>query len=145
MLFRSNEPGVPATVYKRVEPDINDLDFPTHPIVPYGDTVHDRIMLELFRGCSRGCRFCNAGIIYRPVRERTPENVKKLARELVPATGYNEMSMFSLSTADYSQLDPLVRDLLEEFKDDKVSVSLPSLRIDSFSVKIGRASCRERV
>lgn len=133
-----NEPGVPATVYKRVEPDINDLDFPTHPIVPYGDTVHDRIMLELFRGCSRGCRFCNAGIIYRPVRERTPENVKKLARELVPATGYNEMSMFSLSTADYSQLDPLVRDLLEEFKDDKVSVSLPSLRIDSFSVKLAQ-------
>ena len=133
-----NEPGVPATVYKRVEPDINDLDFPTHPIVPYGDTVHDRIMLELFRGCSRGCRFCNAGIIYRPVRERTPENVKKLARELVPATGYNEMSMFSLSTADYSQLDPLVRDLLEEFKDDKVSVSLPSLLIDSFSVKLAQ-------
>jgi radical SAM family uncharacterized protein len=129
---------VPPVVYKRVEKDINDLDYPTHPIVPYGDTVHDRIMLELFRGCSRGCRFCNAGMIYRPVRERRPEVAMQLARELVPATGYNEISMFSLSTADYSCLEPLVRDLLQEFREDKVSVSLPSLRIDSFSVKLAQ-------
>jgi radical SAM family uncharacterized protein len=127
---------LPPVVYKRVEKDINDLYYPTHPIVPYGDTVHDRIMLELFRGCSRGCRFCNAGMIYRPVRERRPEKVMALARELVPATGYNEISMFSLSTADYSCLEPLVKDLLKEFKEDKVSVSLPSLRIDSFSVNL---------
>ena len=135
---RPNTDGAPAVIYKRVEPDINDLEYPTHPIVPYGDTVHDRIMLELFRGCSRGCRFCNAGIIYRPVRERKMENVLKLARELVPATGYNEMSLFSLSTADYSCLDPLIHRLIAEFKDDKVSVSLPSLRIDSFSVRLAQ-------
>ncbi|MCH3950138.1 MAG: TIGR03960 family B12-binding radical SAM protein [Acidaminococcus sp.] len=135
---KPNTSDAPAVVYKRVEPDINTLEYPTHPVVPYGDTVHDRIMLELFRGCSRGCRFCNAGMIYRPVRERKMENVLKLARELVPATGYNEMSLFSLSTADYSHLDPLIHKLIDEFKDDKVSVSLPSLRIDSFSVRLAK-------
>lgn len=132
------EPTAPPVVYKRAEPDLEILDFPTHPIVPYSDTVHDRIMLELFRGCSRGCRFCNAGIIYRPVRERKPRTVLELARKLVPATGYNEISLFSLSTADYSHLEPLIRELLKEFGDEKVSVSLPSLRIDSFSVKLAQ-------
>ena len=132
------EPTAPPVVYKRAEPDLETLDFPTHPIVPYSDTVHDRIMLELFRGCSRGCRFCNAGIIYRPVRERKPRTVLELARKLVPATGYNEISLFSLSTADYSHLEPLIRELLKEFGDEKVSVSLPSLRIDSFSVKLAQ-------
>lgn len=132
------EPTAPPVVYKRAEPDLETLDFPTHPIVPYSDTVHDRIMLELFRGCSRGCRFCNAGIIYRPVRERKPRTVLELARKLVPATGYNEISLFSLSTADYSHLEPLIRELLKEFRDEKVSVSLPSLRIDSFSVKLAQ-------
>lgn len=135
---RPLEPTAPEVVYKRAEPDLEKLDFPTHPIVPYSDTVHDRIMLELFRGCSRGCRFCNAGIIYRPVRERKPQTVLELARKLVPATGYNEISLFSLSTADYSHLEPLIRELLKEFSDEKVSVSLPSLRIDSFSVKLAQ-------
>ena len=135
---KSLEPTAPPVVYKRAEPDLETLDFPTHPIVPYSDTVHDRIMLELFRGCSRGCRFCNAGIIYRPVRERKPRTVLELARKLVPATGYNEISLFSLSTADYSHLEPLIRELLKEFGDEKVSVSLPSLRIDSFSVKLAQ-------
>lgn len=132
------EPTAPEVVYKRVEQDLDGLDFPTHPIVPYSDTVHDRIMLELFRGCSRGCRFCNAGIIYRPVRERKPETVMELAKQLVPATGYNEISLFSLSTADYSHLEPLIRELLGDFRKDRVSVSLPSLRIDSFSVKLAQ-------
>ena len=77
------EPTAPEVVYKRAEQDLDALDFPTHPIVPYSDTVHDRIMLELFRGCSRGCRFCNAGIIYRPVRERRPGTVLELAKKLL--------------------------------------------------------------
>ena len=132
------EPTAPEVVYKRAEQDLDALDFPTHPIVPYSDTVHDRIMLELFRGCSRGCRFCNAGIIYRPVRERRPGTVLELAKKLVPATGYNEISLFSLSTADYSHLEPLIRELLGDFRKDRVSVSLPSLRIDSFSVKLAQ-------
>ena len=131
-------PDAPAVVKKRVVKDINTVDFPTNPIVPFGEIVHDRIMLEVFRGCSRGCRFCHAGMVYRPVRERRPEVVKELARKLVDNTGYNEISMVSLSTADYSCLGPVIHDLITDFKDEKVSVSLPSLRIDSFSVDIAK-------
>lgn len=130
--------NVPAAVQKRVVKDLNTIDFPTAPIVPFGEIVHDRIMLEVFRGCSRGCRFCHAGMVYRPVRERKPEVLKELARKLVDNTGYNEISLVSLSTADYSCLAPLIHDLIREFKEDKVSVSLPSLRIDSFSVDIAK-------
>lgn len=129
---------VPTVIEKRVVKDMNSIDFPTSPIVPFNDIVHDRIMLEVFRGCSRGCRFCHAGMVYRPVRERKPEVLKELARQLVDNTGYNEMSLVSLSSADYSCLAPLVHDLIAKFKDDRVSVSLPSLRIDSFSVDIAK-------
>ncbi|MDD4320508.1 MAG: TIGR03960 family B12-binding radical SAM protein [Acidaminococcaceae bacterium] len=128
----------PAIVQKRIVKDLNTIDFPTKPIVPYGEIVHDRIMLEIFRGCSRGCRFCHAGMVYRPVRERKPEVLKELARRSIDNTGYNEISLVSLSTADYSCLEPLIHDLIGEFKDDKVSVSLPSLRIDSFSVGLAK-------
>lgn len=130
--------NIPAVIEKRVIKDMNTVDFPTAPIVPFGEIVHDRIMLEVFRGCSRGCRFCHAGMVYRPVRERKPEVLKALARQLVDNTGYNEISLVSLSTADYSCLAPMIHDLIEEFKDEKVSVSLPSLRIDSFSVDIAK-------
>ena len=130
--------AAPATVEKRVVKDLNTIDFPDAPIVPFNDIVHDRIMLEVFRGCTRGCRFCHAGMVYRPIRERKPEVLKELARKLVDNTGYNEMSLVSLSSADYSCLAPLVHDLIAEFKDERVSVSLPSLRIDSFSVDIAK-------
>ena len=130
--------NAPAVVYKRVVRDMNSVDFPASPIVPFGEIVHDRIMLEVFRGCSRGCRFCHAGMVYRPVRERKPEVLKDLARQLVDNTGYNEISLVSLSSADYSCLAPMVHDMIEEFKDDRVSVSLPSLRIDSFCVAIAK-------
>lgn len=130
--------NAPAVVYKRVVRDMNSVDFPTSPIVPFGEIVHDRIMLEVFRGCSRGCRFCHAGMVYRPVRERKPEVLKDLARKLVDNTGYNEISLVSLSSADYSCLAPMVHDMIGEFKDERVSVSLPSLRIDSFCVAIAK-------
>ena len=123
-------------VYKRVVKDMDSVPSVERPIVPYLDIVHNRIMLELFRGCSRGCRFCQAGICYRPARERTEGNLRQMARRLVDATGYDEISLTSLSSADYSCLQHLVDDLIEDFKDEKVSFSLPSLRIDSFSIEL---------
>ena len=129
---------IPAVIQKRVIEDMNSVDFPTSPIVPFGEIVHDRIMLEVFRGCSRGCRFCHAGMVYRPVRERKPEVLMDLSRKLVDNTGYNEISLVSLSSADYSCLAPLVHKMIGEFKDERVSVSLPSLRIDSFCVAIAK-------
>ena len=134
----ANNPLAPAVVKKRVVKDMNTISFPTAPIVPFGEIVHDRIMLEVFRGCTRGCRFCHAGMVYRPVRERKPELLKQLARELVDNTGYNEISLVSLSTADYSCLAPLIHDLISELKEEKVSISLPSLRVDSFSVDLAK-------
>lgn len=130
------DPSVPGVVSKRIVSDLDQTYFPVRPIVPYLETVHDRIMLELFRGCSRGCRFCQAGIIYRPVRERKPETLLKLAQELVDNTGYDEISLVSLSSADYSCLSPLARDLMFRFAPQRVSLSLPSLRIDSFSIEL---------
>ena len=133
-----NTPDAPATVTKRVVADLNKVDFPTAPVVPFGEIVHDRIMLEMFRGCSRGCRFCHAGMVYRPVRERRPEVLRKIAHQQVDNTGYEEISLVSLSTADYSCLGPFLDEMIADFKDRKVSVSLPSLRIDAFSVDVAK-------
>ena len=129
---------VPETIYKRVVPDLDMVDFPTSPIVPFTGIVHDRIMLEIFRGCTHGCRFCHAGMVYRPVRERSEKNLLDLSKKLVKNTGYNEISLVSLSSADYSKLPGLVHNLTTELHDKRVSVSLPSLRIDSFCVAIAQ-------
>lgn len=134
-----NQVEAKPVVYKRAVKDLATVDYPTDPIVPFMTIVHDRIMLEAFRGCSRGCRFCNAGMIYRPVRERTPQQLRALARKLVDNTGYDEISLFSLSSADYSCLDGLLDGMLQQdFKEERVSVSLPSLRIDSFCVDVAQ-------
>lgn len=138
-LFTGIEPTEPearAIIFKRVIKDMDAAVFTEQPVVPYIDIVHDRIMLELFRGCTRGCRFCQAGTSYRPVRERSREHLRALARKLIDSTGYNEISLTSLSSADYSCLGELVDDLFNEFKEEKVSFSLPSLRIDSFSIDL---------
>ena len=100
------------------------------------EIIHDRITLELFRGCIRGCRFCQAGMIYRPVREKSPKRLLELAEKLIDNTGYEEISMSSLSTSDYSGLEELTEGLLEMTVDKKINLSLPSLRIDSFSMEL---------
>lgn len=132
------EQGVPQTIEKCVIADEENVFYPTKPLVPNIDIVHNRAVLELFRGCSRGCRFCQAGMLYRPVREKTPQRLVAIAKEIIANSGYDEISLMSLSSADYSCLPELVDLLLNAFKDQKVSVSLPSLRVDSFSVDIAK-------
>ena len=126
--------NAPQVVMKRVVKDFDGTPSVDKPIVPYMEIVHDRAMIELFRGCSRGCRFCQAGMTYRPVRERRPETLRAMARRLIDSSGWDEISLTSLSSADYSCLSRLIDDLQEDFRGEKVSFSLPSLRVDSFSI-----------
>ena len=134
--FKPLKPQYPLKIRKRIIKDMDKVYFPDRIIVPYTDIVHDRIMLEVFRGCTRGCRFCQAGFIYRPVREKSPERLLELAKKLEENTGYEEISLTSLSTSDYTGLEPLTTGLLEEMEERKVNLSLPSLRIDSFSLDL---------
>ncbi len=138
------EPGVPAVIAKRVVESFDKAYFPDKLVVPYGNVVHDRIMIEVMRGCSHGCRFCQAGFIYRPVRERRVDTVVELARKLVKSTGYEEISLLSLSTCDYSHLEELTDRLLEEFEDKHVSLSLPSSRVDAFTLGLMKRVSRVR-
>lgn len=126
-------PDVPKTVRKRIVKDLDTMFFPDKLVMPYLETIQDRIMLEVFRGCIRGCRFCQAGIIYRPVREKSPEVLCKQAKCLYEYTGYEEISLSSLSISDYTRLRELTDGLISWTDDKKVSLSLPSLRIDSFT------------
>ena len=128
--------GIPPTVRKRVVVDLNEATMPAAPIVPNTEIVHDRVFLELFRGCTRGCRFCQAGFVYRPVRERDPEVLLEQAVRAEGATGYDEVGMLSLSTSDYSGLGPLTEGLVDALTPRRTSLSLPSLRIDSFSLDL---------
>lgn len=137
--FNKIEPLCPEAkpvINKRIVKNFRESFATKKPVLPYIDIVHDRVMLELFRGCTRGCRFCQAGIAYRPVRERTTERLHEIAKEMLNNTGYNEMSLTSLSSADYSCLGEIVDDLMEDYKNERVSFSLPSLRIDSFSIDL---------
>ena len=134
--FKPKYDDVPKTVKKRIINNYTKVDFPTDIIVPYSEIVHDRIVLELFRGCTNGCRFCQAGMLYRPVREKTKEDLVNLARKLVKSTGYEEISLSSLSTCDYSDIKSLITDLVEEHEDDRVGVALPSIRVDAFSIDL---------
>lgn len=129
--FAPNCEEAPEKVQKRVVLDLDKAFYPESIPVPYTEIVHDRIMLEIMRGCTRGCRFCQAGMLYRPVRERSLQKLLKLAEQLEDSTGYEEISLSSLSSGDYSCLPELAKELMQKFQDRRVAISLPSLRIDS--------------
>ena len=134
--FSPNCPGVPAKVTRQVLTDFGQAGYPKAPVVPNIKATQDRVMLEIQRGCIRGCRFCQAGMIYRPAREKDVELLKQQARVMLESTGHEEISLSSLSSSDYTDLEELLEFLLEEFKEECVNVSLPSLRIDAFSLQV---------
>ena len=129
--FKPNCSDAPEIIKKRFVADLDNTYYPESIPVPYTEVVFDRIMLEIMRGCTRGCRFCQAGMLYRPVRERSLQKLVALAEKLEESTGYEEISLSSLSSGDYSCLPELIRELMKRMKDKRVSISLPSLRIDS--------------
>ena len=130
--FRPNREGVPATVRKRIIEHLDDVYFPVDSPVPYLEVVHDRAVLEVNRGCVRGCRFCQAGMVYRPYRDKSPETLDACAAASVRNTGYTELSLTSLSISDYPRLPELIDRLLRWTEERRVSLSLPSQRIDAF-------------
>jgi len=134
--IRPRGEGIPARVRKRVVKSLDEAYYPDAPIVPYMNIVHDRAVLEVMRGCQRGCRFCQAGMVYRPLRERSLGTLRKQAEQQLCSSGYEEISLASLSTLDYSGVDSLVRDLVKQYGDQGIGVSLPSLRVDAFSIDL---------
>ena len=134
--FAPAREGVPATVRKEIVMDLDSVPYPTKPVVPYVKATQDRMVLEIQRGCIRGCRFCQAGQIYRPVREKSLDTLKRYAAEMLDSTGYEEISLSSLSSSDYSHLEELVEFLMDTCREQRVNISLPSLRIDAFSLDV---------
>ena len=134
--FLPKEKDVPAKIKKRVTKDLDGSYYPTDQIVPYIQIVHDRIMLEIMRGCPHACSFCQAGTTYRPRRERSKEKIVELARETYAKTGYEEISLLSLSTGDHSQISEVITELNETFKDKAVAIAVPSLRIEDILSKL---------
>ncbi|HPF20221.1 MAG TPA: TIGR03960 family B12-binding radical SAM protein [Syntrophomonas sp.] len=134
--FAPSAEGIPLRVRKRLVRDLDLAYYPSQPVVPYLGIVHDRAVLEVMRGCQRACRFCHAGMVYRPVRERSVEVLARQAEEQLKNTGYDEISLASLSTLDYSGVEILVKQLVEEYGRQGIGVSLPSLRVDAFSIEL---------
>jgi radical SAM family uncharacterized protein len=133
---------VPPTITRRIVPKLPPP--PVRPVVPYVGVVHDRANVEIQRGCSHGCRFCHAGIVYRPVRERPVAEVLEVVDAILHNTGHEEVALLSLSSADYRNIEPLLKELLNRYKDQQISFSLPSLRIDSFSVELAALTQERR-
>ena len=134
--FVPNNPHAPRTVKKQMVSDLTMTYYPQKPVVPFIKVTQDRVVLEIQRGCIRGCRFCQAGMLYRPTRERDVEKLKEYARQMLKNTGHEEISLSSLSSSDYSRLKELVDFLIDEFKGKGINISLPSLRIDAFSLDV---------
>lgn len=134
--FYPTEPGLPKTITKELVTELSDTYYPAKPVVPFMKVTQDRVVLEIQRGCIRGCRFCQAGQLYRPVRERSLEFLEKYALEMLKATGHEEISLSSLSSSDFSKLPELMDYLIDICKERRVNISLPSLRIDAFSLDV---------
>lgn len=134
--FHPTEEGIPAIITKEIQMDVTDTYYPMKPVVPYIKVTQDRVVLEIQRGCIRGCRFCQAGQLYRPVRERDVDTLKKWAVEMLKNTGHEEISLSSLSSSDYSKLPELIDFLIDECDRKHINISLPSLRIDAFSLDV---------
>jgi radical SAM family uncharacterized protein/radical SAM-linked protein len=128
--------STPVKVRRAIVNDLERTPFPENPVIPYGKPVHDRLRLEVSRGCTRGCRFCQAGMIYRPVRERSPEQLMSIAANSIAATGYEDLSLLSLSTGDYGCIAPLMERLMARFASDNVAISLPSLRAGTLTPEL---------
>ncbi|OGC06837.1 hypothetical protein A2230_07305 [candidate division WOR-1 bacterium RIFOXYA2_FULL_36_21] len=137
-------PGIGNVTKRRIVKNLNTIPYPVKPIVPFIKTVHDRAVVEIMRGCGRGCKFCSAFCAYKPVRERSPEKVIELGRELLKNTGYDELSLISLSSSDYSQIEYVAKTLAKELEIKKINLALPSLRLDSMSVKLMKETQRVR-
>jgi radical SAM family uncharacterized protein/radical SAM-linked protein len=127
-----------SAVLRRILPDLNKGSFPPCPVLPFMEVIHDRLNIEVARGCTRGCRFCQAGMIYRPLRERSPQNILQLIEAGLKSTGYDEVSLLSLSTGDYSCLEPLLSSIIDRYREEGVAVSLPSLRVETLTASIVR-------
>ena len=137
-------PGISQTVTKRYIKDLDSAPYPTRPIVPFIEAVHDRAVIEIMRGCKWGCKFCQAGWTARPVREKSLGKLLETAAALVKNTGYEELSLISLSSSDHGQIDELARDLAAKYAKQKINISLPSLRTNTFSVRLAKAIARVR-
>ena len=138
------EDGAPLTIKKRIIKDLDNVEYPVKPVVPNNNVVHDRAYLELFRGCIRGCRFCQAGYLYRPVREKSAKTLCEQGIKIMRNTGYDDLGLLSLSTSDYTGLLELTDGLLKDFEDKHESLSLPSLRIDNFALELMEKASKTR-